>query len=88
MPENVPALVNDIAQSASATARHSYTTVFKGFSAYMSLTAANAITVRNPNIDIANKIVCWLQVDRHPREMRAAKAATAASLVKRRRIRP
>lgn len=51
MPENVPALVNDIAQSASATARHSYTTVFKGFSAYMSLTAANAITVRNPNID-------------------------------------
>lgn len=59
LPENVPAFVNDIIQQHSASLRHSYLTVFKGFSAQMSLTAAQALQAQNPTIDycVANSLV-------------------------------
>ena len=59
LPDSVPSLVNDIVQQNSASVRHSYHTILKGFSAHMSLTAAQALQVNNPNIDycVSNALV-------------------------------
>lgn len=50
LPENVPTFVNDIAQFTGAEVRHIYTTAIKGFSAHMSLNAAEQLMENNPNI--------------------------------------
>ena len=55
LPENVPGFVNDIVQNAGIAARHTYTTAIKGFSARMSLTAAEKLAQNNPNIDYCEK---------------------------------
>jgi subtilisin family serine protease len=51
LPDNVPVYVNEIVQQTGAVARHTYRTVFKGFSAYMSLSAAQRIQTNNPDVD-------------------------------------
>lgn len=51
LPDNVPVYVSDIVQQNGASLRHLYKTVFKGFSARMSLTAAQAIQAHNPNVE-------------------------------------
>jgi subtilisin family serine protease len=43
-------MVENIRHSTGAAMRHTYGTVFTGFSAHMSLAAAYALTTRNPNI--------------------------------------
>ena len=48
LPENVPTFVNDIAQFTGAEVRHIYTTAIKGFSAHMSLNAAEQLMENNP----------------------------------------
>ena len=50
LPENVPTFVNDIVQSTGTSVRHIYTTAIKGFSAHMSLVAAQQLVKNNPNI--------------------------------------
>ena len=59
LPDNVPSFVSDIVQQNTASVRHTYNTVIKGFSAHMSLTAALMLAANNPNIDycVANDIV-------------------------------
>lgn len=51
LPDNVPAIVSDIVQRNGASVRHTYNTVIKGFSAHMSLNAAEALQTHDPNID-------------------------------------
>lgn len=55
LPDSVPALANEFVQRVGATHRHTYTTAFKGFSAHMSLQAANAIAAGNPQIDYCER---------------------------------
>jgi len=50
LPNNIPVIVNDVVDQNDGQLRHIYSNVFKGFSARMSLIAANALAVRNPNI--------------------------------------
>jgi subtilisin family serine protease len=54
-PDSIPTLVNDIVQQADASTRHIYTTALKGFSAYMSATAASNLEQNNPNIEYCEK---------------------------------
>lgn len=51
LPDNVPVYASDIVQQNGASLRHLYKTVFKGFSARMSLTGAQAIQAHNPNVE-------------------------------------
>ena len=51
LPDNVPVFVKDIVQQNGASVRHMYKTVIKGFSAQMSLTAAQALQTNNPNLE-------------------------------------
>ncbi|MGD8569071.1 MAG: S8 family serine peptidase [Gammaproteobacteria bacterium] len=51
LSENVPAFTSQIVQSEGGEVRHTYTTAIKGFSAYMSVTAAQALQRNNPNIE-------------------------------------
>jgi subtilisin family serine protease len=59
LPDNVPAFVSDIVQQNGGSVRHTFNTVIKGFSAYMSQNAAEALQVHNPNIDycVANALM-------------------------------
>lgn len=51
LPENVPGFVADIVQQNRIKPRHSFSKAFKGFSAHMSMTAAENLAANNPNIE-------------------------------------
>jgi len=57
--DNIPYAVNEILAQSQNSARHTYSTVIKGFSASMSLTAANALVANNSNIEycVGNTLV-------------------------------
>jgi hypothetical protein len=52
LAENVPAFVQEIATQTSASVRHEFYTVIKGFSAVMNAAAAENLQSSNPNIAI------------------------------------
>lgn len=55
LPDSVPSFVSDIAQQAGVGVRYTYTTAFKGFSAHMSATAAEALKENNTHIEYCVK---------------------------------
>ncbi|WP_455203980.1 S8 family peptidase [Kaarinaea lacus] len=59
MSDNVPTLVNDIVQQNGMLVRHNYNTTLKGFSAHLSLSAAQALQANNLNIEycVSNSLV-------------------------------
>ena len=56
---NIPYAVNQILAQNNASARHTYNTVIKGFSASMPLSSANTLAATNPNISycVGNALV-------------------------------
>ena len=59
LPANVPSFVQEIVSQTGASVRHKFDTVMKGFSAQMSIAAAQNLQAHNPNIDycVSNTLV-------------------------------